>query len=127
MADPMNAELVTAYWEFKRLSGSNSRADRLAAADHSWAYNVVNDLVCDDVAAAVDLLEQLLASPVADKRALAFGPVEDLLALHPGWCAKYLPGKCRKNPEWMDLIRLATVDDEVDRQLGELARYRRER
>ncbi len=127
MVEPKDAELVNAYWEFQRLSAASTRAERTAADDYFWAYNAVNDLVCDDAAAAVVLLEQLLASPAADMRSITYGPIEDLLALHPEWCAEHLPEKCRKDPQWMDLIRLATVDDEVESQLGELARYRRQR
>jgi hypothetical protein len=126
VVEPKDAELVNAYWEFQRLSASSSRTERTATDDYFWAYNVVNDLVCDDAAAAVVLLEQLLDSPAADKRSLAYGPIEDLLAQHPAWCAEHLPEKCRKDPQWMDVIRLATVDDEVESQLGELSRYRRQ-
>lgn len=74
--------LVEAYWRYHQMMRGD-RAQRLAADEHWWAVEAVEQMRTRSVGEVLELLELLLGAPDADSALIGAGPLEDLLNDRP--------------------------------------------
>ena len=113
-------ELVSAYWEYQRLS-AGSRPQRLAAADLSWVVDHVSDAVEGDAPAALDLLDALLQHPGADPVNVGAGPLEDLLATGAPGVDDLVAARCRTSELWRRAVAAVYLDEAEQARVPALA------
>jgi hypothetical protein len=106
-----NAALVAAYWRVYRLS-QGSREDRLLAESEAATTVEVTERISGDPAAALTLLDNLLASEGADLHFFAAGPLEDLLVTHGAKVAQAVADRCARSPDWREAVRAVWLDDQ---------------
>ena len=121
--DRSRDDLVTAFWLHHRL-GLGDRAERLASAEHFWAWEAVEALVGEGGLDAVAIVVELAEAVANDEAALCYvgaGPIEGLLAT--GSPSPVVVAALDRAAEEYESVRIAIRcvwwSDDADRDLVE--------
>jgi hypothetical protein len=117
------ADLVAAYWMHARMSTSEVRGERLAAAEWEWAYAEVVDVVSAADEPALDLLDALLRSEDGTPEQVGAGPLEHLLAEHGPRVAEAVADRARMDPLWRRAVAACWLDQDQVSRLSPLAPF----
>lgn len=123
--DSGRGALVGAYWRYQQMSGGD-RAQRLAADEHWWAVEIVEETVrihpLDEV---LEVLDQLLGAPEVDPVLIGAGPLETLLHDRPQ-AAEAIAQRCRASqhaPQWRAATAAVWLTGHHHDRLPALARF----
>ena len=117
------ADLVAAYWLRARMSSSEIREERLAAAEWDWAYAEVADALAAADESTLDLLDALLRSEDGTPEQVGVGPLEDLLAEHGAVLAGAVADRARTDPLWRRAVAACWLDQDQTSRLSSLAPF----
>lgn len=105
-------QVAADYWRYHQLCGGN-RQDRLAAEASPDAVTTMDDLVWEGpIPTVLELIDELLAHPLADTAYVGAGPVEDLLRREDieGWDSE-IAQRCRTSEAWREAVDGAIPPD----------------
>ena len=124
MEDEVRQKLFETYFLQHRLS-SGSRAERLEADQHFWAWELVERTVHQDAEKGWDLILGLIAAAATEDEVgfVAAGPLEDLIHEHGSEVVEWVEERARLDSDFRRaLAGVVAPDDEagarIDRLLG---------
>ena len=107
-------DVVCSYRLLQELSRGDAADRARADAEHSWAWEAVNDAVVDGDL-PVQVLDAMLHDPLADDRHRAYvaaGPIEDLLTDHSEEYAVTIAERCDSDRVWAEVVAQVWLEPE---------------